>query len=165
MATRATSVIGWRTVVSGGQAKRELEVSSKPATERSRGISSRSSWAAVSAASASLATGFVLGAARLGLELGKGSTSGFLYWYADVNFLHFAIFLFAVCTGVLVAVSLVTPAQSDEKLAGLSFATAAGGRGAAADRLESDPRWRRRDVILSIVLVAAVALVWLASRG
>ena len=52
-------------------------------------------------AMASLATGFILGAARLILELTKDSKSGLLYWYADINFLHFAIFLFAICTGVL----------------------------------------------------------------
>jgi SSS family solute:Na+ symporter len=107
---------------------------------------------------ASLATGFVLGAARLVLELTKDSTSGFLHWYADINFLHFAVLLFAICTAVLVAVSLLTPPQSDEKLKGLTFATA--GSGAIGDAA-----WRRRDVLLSVLLVAAVVLVWLAFRA
>ena len=114
---------------------------------------------------ASLATGFVLGAGRLVLELTKSSTSGVLFWFADINFLHFAVLLFAICTGVLIAVSLATPAQSDERLAGLTFATAAAPGGDPDRGLESSPRWRRHDVLLSALLIIAVALVWLSFRG
>jgi len=114
---------------------------------------------------ASLATGFVLGALRLVLELTHPSSGGILAWYADVNFLHFAILLFAVCTGVLIVVSLATPPQSDEQLAGLTFATAAAGAGGADQGLESSPRWRRHDVVLSTLLIVAVILVWLFFRG
>ncbi len=114
---------------------------------------------------ASLGTGFVLGAARLFLELAKGSLNGPLHWYADINFLHFAALLFAICTGVLIAVSLLTPRQPDEQLAGLTFATATDGTLEADARLESNPRWRGRDAALSILLVLAVAAVWLIFRG
>jgi SSS family solute:Na+ symporter len=114
---------------------------------------------------ASLATGFVLGAARLGLELAKGSTAGVLYWYADINFLHFAVLLFAICTAVLIGVSLVTRREPEEKLAGLTFATASAGDGEPDDRLISKPRWRRIDVLLSLALALCVVLVWLAFRG
>jgi SSS family solute:Na+ symporter len=57
-------------------------------------------WRRVNAkgAVASLVTGFVLGMGRLVLELTKSSHHGYLRWYADINFLHFAILLFAVCT-------------------------------------------------------------------
>jgi len=112
---------------------------------------------------ASLAAGFVLGLGRLVLELNKGSLDGVLLWYADINFLHFAIVLFAASTAVLVVVSLLTPAQSDEQLAGLTFATAALPHrgGPSTDELpESDPAWRRRDLWLSIGLAIAVGLVW-----
>jgi SSS family solute:Na+ symporter len=124
-------------------------------------------WKRVNSAGAiaSLATGFVLGAARLILELTKGSTSGMLYWYADINFLHFAVFLFAVCTGVLITVSLLTPSQPDKKLAGLTFATTEDGTPEAKQGLKPSPRWRRRDALLSILLVIAVAMVWLTFRG
>jgi len=114
-----------------------------------------------SGAIASLASGFVLGMARLVLELNKGSLDGFLYWYANINFLYFAIFLFAVCTFVLVGVSLLTPAQSDEKLAGLTFATAEMPHAGAGEVPESDPAWRRKDLWLSLLLAAGVGLVWL----
>ena len=47
---------------------------------------------------ASLFTGAVLGTARLMLELGKDSLTGVLHYIADINFLHFAIVLFVICT-------------------------------------------------------------------
>jgi SSS family solute:Na+ symporter len=115
-----------------------------------------------SGAIASLATGFVLGAARLALELNRGALDGALAWYAGINFLHFAVLLFAVCTAVLVLVSLLTPAQSDEALAGLTFATVGPTRDGAG---RSDPVRRRRDVVGSVLLVAAVVLVWWLFRG
>jgi SSS family solute:Na+ symporter len=129
-------------------------------------------WKRVNAkgAMASLGTGFVLGVGRLILELNKSSISpdalgGGLLWYASVNFLHFAIVLFAVCTAVLVIVSLVTPAEPREKLAGLTFATAADGGGGQEDELmRSDPAWRRKDFWLSVLLVICVLVVWLAFR-
>jgi SSS family solute:Na+ symporter len=126
-------------------------------------------WKRVNArgAMASLLSGFVLGMGRLVLELTKGSLAGgsFLYWYADVNFLHFAIFLFAICTAVLVAVSLATPAQSDEKLAGLTFATADMPHPEGGDVPASDPLWKRRDLWLSGLLAACVGLVWIYFTG
>jgi SSS family solute:Na+ symporter len=127
-------------------------------------------WRRVNAhgALASLATGFVLGMGRLVLELTKGSHHGVLRWYADINFLHFAILLFAVCTAVLVVVSLFTPPLDEAKLAGLTFATADAaqpGGAPAGQKLASDPLWRRRDVWLSIVLAGCVGLVWLYFTG
>jgi SSS family solute:Na+ symporter len=105
---------------------------------------------------------------RLVLELTKGSQSGLLLWYADINFLHFAVLLFAVCTAVLVAVSLATPPERDERLAGLTFATAAApaaGDAVTAARLRSAPAWRRKDLWLSVLLAACVGMVWLFFRG
>ena len=57
----------------------------------------------------------------------------------------------------------MTPAQTDEQLAGLTFATAAGG-GPGEAWTRSDPAWRRRDLWLSVVLAVCVGLVWLAFR-
>jgi SSS family solute:Na+ symporter len=129
---------------------------------------------------------------RIVAELNKGrmEEGSLLYLFADANFLHFAIFLFAVCVAVLVVVSLFTPAPDRAKLGGLTFATAeepmsarepdpvaadrptveraaaalhAGGPAAAvaAGSLAARPGWRRVDVALSILLAAAVGLVWL----
>jgi len=40
-----------------------------------------------------------------------------------MNFLHYAILMFVVCSLVLILVSLATPAPERKKLAGLTFAT------------------------------------------
>jgi len=114
---------------------------------------------------ASLIAGFFLGIGRLGLELKKDSLSGLLYWYADMNFLHFAVFLFAVCTIILVLVSLATPAQGDKKLAGLTFATAEIPHAEGTELPPGDSAWKRKDLWLSILLVACVGLVWIYFNG
>jgi SSS family solute:Na+ symporter len=115
-------------------------------------------------AMASLLTGFVLGMGRLVLELNKGSLDGFLLWYANVNFLHFAVLLFAVCTLVLVGVSLATPAEPREKLAGLTFATTGPLHGGPNVK-PADARWRRVDLWLTVLLAACVGGVWLWFNG
>jgi solute:Na+ symporter, SSS family len=77
----------------------------------------------------SLLTGFGLGALRFIMELknrtagGHYFTSGISAWLVNMNFLHYAIFMFVVCSGVLVAVSLATKAPERNKLSGLTFAT------------------------------------------
>ncbi|MHC4234867.1 MAG: sodium:solute symporter [Planctomycetota bacterium] len=77
---------------------------------------------------ASLYTGFVMGAARLLLELGHNAWDwplGPVTPLVTMNFLHFAILMFAVCVAVLVIVSMATPALSAGQLRGLTFATTA----------------------------------------
>ncbi len=104
---------------------------------------------------ASLITGFVLGMGRLVAELNKESLDGLLFWYADVNFLHFAVLLFVVCTGVLIGVSLLTPPPSEERLKDLTFATLTPGA------RDSDAGWRRRDLIWTVGVVLAVGTLWI----
>ena len=124
-------------------------------------------WQRVNAAGAmaALGTGFVLGLARLVLELNRASLGdGLLGWYSDVNFLHFAILLFVVCSVVLVLVSLATPPPSPAQTAGLTLQT----RAKTPEKLpalQSDPAWRRADVRLSLLLAAAVAVIWFVFRG
>jgi SSS family solute:Na+ symporter len=43
------------------------------------------------------------------MEISGGSYTGFLDWYVGMNFLHFALLLFAICSAVLVVVSLAMP--------------------------------------------------------
>ena len=74
----------------------------------------------------SLLTGFVLGAARFVFEVldkTRHYDSAAIRWLVDMNFLHYAIFMFVVCTVVLVGVSFMYPAPDRKKLAGLTFAT------------------------------------------
>lgn len=121
-------------------------------------------------AMASLLTGFVLGMGRLVLELTQGADGGSLQWFVSINFLHFAILLFAICTVVLVFVSLLTPPESDEKLAGLTFATADMAQPGRGDDLltampDSDPKWRQTDMWLTIILIGCVCAVWMYFTG
>jgi SSS family solute:Na+ symporter len=46
-----------------------------------------------------------------------------MHWLVKMNFLHYAIFMFVVCSIALVVVSMMTPAPERRKLAGLTFAT------------------------------------------
>ncbi len=101
-------------------------------------------------AMAALLTGAVIGVARLGAEIAQSSSA-----FATMNFLHFAIALFAICAAVLIVVSLLTPAPDEAQLAGLTYATTTG-------ELESDPGWRRTDGVLTVVLVLVVLAVWVA---
>jgi SSS family solute:Na+ symporter len=113
-------------------------------------------WKRVNAkgAMAALLSGFVLGAVRLLAELNKGSLDGMLLGYASMNFLHFALFLFVVCTVILVVVSLATPPPPAEQVAGLTFETK------TAAVIPGDPGWIRTDKLLSYALVATVLVIW-----
>jgi SSS family solute:Na+ symporter len=129
-------------------------------------------WRRVNARGAmtALMLGFVLGMGRLAAELAKDSLSGWLLLYAEINFLHFAILLFLVCTAALVLVSLATSPPPYEKVAGLTYALADAPPSPEAEAHAppkappetrfTDPRWRRADLILSVVLVLSVGLIW-----
>jgi SSS family solute:Na+ symporter len=109
-------------------------------------------------AMAALLSGFVLGMGRLVAELNKASLDGLLLSFATINFLHFAVLLFAICSVVLVTVSLLTPAPAPEKTTGLTYATK------PATASTSDAAWRARDKMLSMVLMFAVIAVWIYFR-
>ena len=129
-------------------------------------------WRRANAAGAmtALLLGFVLGVARLVMELNKASLGGVLRAYADVNFLHFAVLLFATCALALVAVSLATAPPPYAKVAGLTYALAdahpepAGATPASEERPLADvrtrPEWRRTDAALSGLLCVCVAAIW-----
>lgn len=101
----------------------------------------------------SLIGGFMLGMVRLVAELNKGSLGGWLHWLASLNFLYFAILLFVVCIVAMVVVSLLTAPPSEEKLRGLTYATTV-----AEDRAASRASWNYKDVVLSLMVIAVLAL-------
>jgi SSS family solute:Na+ symporter len=125
----------------------------------------------------SLLTGFVLGATRFICEIadrvdgGHAFANPLLRWLIDVNFLHYAIFMFVICSAVLIAVSLVTPAPDRRKLAGLTFATvndkmdvvpitpSATYKPAAETALE-----HRLNLIFSLALLFTVIGLWIHFR-
>jgi len=101
-------------------------------------------------AMASLLTGFFLGMGRLVLELNKGSLNGFWYTIADINFLHFAIVLFAVCVAVLIAVSLVTDKPDQERIRELTY-----------ERTATKINFRDSDLVLTGILILIIAGLWI----
>ncbi|MGH7614650.1 MAG: sodium:solute symporter [Gemmatimonadales bacterium] len=113
----------------------------------------------------SLMTGFVLGALRLILELANGTSKTGLSegsvwaWIAEVNFLHFAVLLFAISTTVLVGVSLLTPAPPAAQIAGLTYGTTL--PGAPAGAASADRDGQRLNVGLSILLIALLGVLWI----
>ncbi|HSQ28874.1 MAG TPA: sodium:solute symporter [Gemmatimonadaceae bacterium] len=108
-----------------------------------------------------LLTGFVLGALRLGLELGRShlAPGGIWMWLATINFLHFAALLFVLSTVLLVAVSLATPAPAKEKVADLTIQTEV-----VSPAASEPPRQRRVNLAASAVLAAVIGVLWIVFR-
>src|SRR5216110_1623235 len=129
-----------------------------------------------SGAIASLLTGFVLGAIRFVLEIIDRAgvshfTSSAVRWLIDMNFLHYAIFMFVICSIVLVGVSMMTPAPERKKLAGLTFATvddkietfAVGGPPMRKPAKET-PAEHAINIAFSLLLLGTVIGLWIYFR-
>jgi len=124
----------------------------------------------------SLMTGFVLGSVRFTLEVLDKShhfSAAPVRWLLDINFLHYAILMFGICTLALIAVSLMTPAPERSKLAGLTFATVQDKvdlsqvRGQAIldyKPAPEKPYQHRLNLIFSAILVATVVTLWIYFR-
>jgi SSS family solute:Na+ symporter len=110
---------------------------------------------------AALWTGFVLGFARLVLELSKSGLTpgGMLSWYANINFLHFAALLFVLCSFILIVVSILTPPPATERVADLTLQTAE----PIHDPADS-PQERRLAIIFSVLLAATIGALWIVFR-
>ncbi|MFZ5433985.1 MAG: sodium:solute symporter [Calditrichota bacterium] len=107
---------------------------------------------------ASLLTGLVLGATRLIAELiHKQSPIAWepLRYLAEINFLHFAVFLFIICTGVLMLVSQLSAAPSMSNVQGLTYKYAGDSRGYIAGKA------RLVNLILSGLLILTVVVLWI----
>jgi len=112
---------------------------------------------------ASLIVGFILGMGRLGLELNKDAIGdGVLFRYATINFMHMAIFLFVICSAVLIMVSLMTRPESDSKLSGLTFATVERDTTVTGQRIPQKTTWQ---VGHSLIVVALIVAIWIYFRG
>jgi len=114
-------------------------------------------------AMSALIVGFVIGALRLGLELGKAhlAQGSMWMWIASINFLHFAALLFVLSTVILVGVSLATPAPDPKQIEGLTRQTVAP---VAAAAVEPGSRRRFPDVGTSFALAAVIGVLWIIFR-
>ncbi|MEY2834383.1 MAG: hypothetical protein RLZZ557_45, partial [Bacteroidota bacterium] len=106
----------------------------------------------------SMVIGFVLGMAKLTLQIFQDDLTpgGLVHQFATMNFLYFCIYLFIFSIAILVVVSLLTPAPTEDKTAGLTFATTV-----AADKAASRASWNGWDVALSLLVVGIIISIML----
>jgi len=103
---------------------------------------------------AGLTTGFVLGMTRLGLTVFESSVDpeGLLYKIFLVhNWLHYEIYLFALCLIVIVVVSYFTKPLPKERLVELTF-----GSGTPEHKAETRASWNKWDVINTIIILTVI---------
>ncbi|MHC4068235.1 MAG: sodium:solute symporter [Planctomycetota bacterium] len=105
-----------------------------------------------------LVIGFALGMLRLVLVifqkfLPEGS---FMLWIAEVNWLHYCIFLFFLSLALCFIISLFTKKPSPEQLQGLTY-----GSGTPEQIEETKRSWNKWDVIHSLIIVGIVVLCYI----
>ncbi len=105
-------------------------------------------------AHAALIGGFMIGILRLIAELNKKHLSGWLFTFADINFLYFCVYLFLVCIALMIVFSAFSRAPSFEKINGLTYGTTM-----AEDKKASRESWTTRDLVLSFVVLAIIATI------
>ncbi|MBP1658737.1 MAG: putative symporter [Bacteroidetes bacterium] len=111
-------------------------------------------------AMSALLTGLGLGSARFVLEIRNKMVpleNEFLSFVATVNFLHYAAFLFAVSSLVLVIVSLSTAPPSRAQLVNLTV-------GEVDGSIPLKARWNGVNAVASVILVMALIFLWWTFR-
>lgn len=104
-----------------------------------------------------LVIGFVLGMFRLVLVIfQKYLTEGSLFfWIAEVNWLHYTIFLFFLSIGLGIVISLFTKKPSEEKIQGLTYGSA------TPEQIEETRQsWNIWDIIHSLIIVGVVVAAY-----
>ena len=116
-------------------------------------------------AMSALITGFVIGALRLGLELGRAhlAQGSVWMWIATINFLHFAALLFVLSTVILVGVSLATKAPDPKQIEGLTRRQAPSAAPAPSP-VAVGTRRGLPDVSASFALAAVIGVLWIIFR-
>jgi len=114
------------------------------------------------AAITALVTGGILGALRLVFEIlsKKGVfLLGSFQWFADMNYLHFAIFLFVLSALIMVVVTIFSEPPNSEQIVNV---TLNGNRNNTfGEKIESKKSvWDRLNIIFSIVLVITILSLW-----
>ena len=123
----------------------------------------------------SLLSGFMLGAVRFILELmdaahgGSYFSNSLVVWLVKMNFLHYAILMFVICSLVLIVVSFMTAPPDRKKLVGLTFATVSEKMDISAVQADYKPpaetaTEHRLNVIFSLALIATVIGLWIYFR-
>ncbi len=84
----------------------------------------------------------------------------FLWIVNNINFQYFSILITIISAIVMVAVSYMTAKPDYQKIKSLTFATAT-----AEDRAFTRASWTKRDVLSSLVVLAAIVFAYLYFRG
>ena len=92
----------------------------------------------------------MLGLTRLILELNKSNLDGLLLDFVEINFLHFAFYLFVFCTAILFLFSRTADAKPLEEIKDITYRK---GSLAIKDSKSS--------LILSIVLILCLIAIWI----
>ncbi len=124
-------------------------------------------WQRVNAKGAiwSLITGAIIGAFRLIIELLHKAGHihlPILQQFAEMNFLHFAVFLFIISSAVLIGVSFLSAIPVRDKVAGLTFSTADQVQTKFTEMIsEKNPRWTKLNIVFSFILIATVLILYI----
>jgi solute:Na+ symporter, SSS family len=104
----------------------------------------------------SMVIGFVVGMSKLALQLLQDQLTpgSWIHQFATMNFLYFCIYLFIFSIVIFVAVSMLTPAPTEEKVKGLTFSTTV-----AEDKASSRASWNATDVGLSLIVIAVIICI------
>lgn len=108
---------------------------------------------------ATLVGGFIIGFSKLTLEILKSSFAegSFLFTIADINWLVFGAYFFAMCIAIAISVSMFYPAPSQKQLAGLTFGTVTDKQ--KAENKNSYTIW---DIIASVGVVLIVIYIMIS---
>lgn len=108
---------------------------------------------------ATLIGGFLIGFVKLTLEILKSGfqEGSFLFQIADINWLVFGAYFFALCIAIAIGVSLMYPAPSQRRLAGLTFGTVTQEQKAA--NTASYTIW---DIVASVGVIAIVLYIMIS---
>lgn len=104
-----------------------------------------------------LISGLIIGLTRLGAKVYYSNVadavpSTFKYVFYDLNWLFFCGWMLLFCCLVVIIVSLMTPAPSEEKIKGLVFGTA------TPEQIEATRKsWNHWDVIHSVIILGITA--------
>ena len=107
-----------------------------------------------------LGSGFILGMLKLTIQALVGGEKilgpDWLVAIGEYNFLFASGWLFGISVLIVVAVSLMTEKPDEEKISGLTFATAT-----QKDKEENRASWNKWDVIGTVVVLGLVLSMYL----
>jgi SSS family solute:Na+ symporter len=111
-----------------------------------------------------LFTGFVLGAVKFTFDIlyrSFGIRNTLVSYWGEINFLHFAIFLFLLSMFLMVVISLCTAPPAYEKLKGFTMKYA---NDVVRDQAyqQEHGRYRKINLIATVVLLVILSCYWLA---